>query len=298
MGLTGAVARPFMLRWDRLYLKLVKKSGMEMLMYDRYIDDSNQAAVVPPPGAHYDKDNKKVIVDPNYMIQNEMEDKRMARVLKDIANSVMPGIVMEEDFPSKNVDGKMPILDMKVWTDETDGFIMFQHYQKPMSCKKIMHADSALSGSCKKSVHTQEIIRRLLNSSMRLDWKTEVAPVISTYMARMMQANYPQNYRRDTLKRAMRIYDQKVKDDIEGVRPIYRPKDWNYIQRRQEKDRKKKDWSTKGGHVAPIFVPPTPDGELAKAIREIVDREAEAGVRFKIVESGGASILSKVHCWL
>ena len=242
LGLTGAVARPFMLRWDRLYLKLVKKSGMEMLMYDRYIDDSNQAAVVPPPGAHYDKDNKKVIVDPNYMIQNEMEDKRMARVLKDIANSVMPGIVMEEDFPSKNMDSKMPILDMKVWTDETDGFIMFQHYQKPMSCKKIMHA----------------------NSSMRLDWKTEVAPVISTYMARMMQANYPQNYRRDTLNRALRIYDQKVKDDMEGVRPIYRPKGWKYIQRRQEKDKKKNDWSTKGGHVAPIFVPPTPGGELAK----------------------------------
>ena len=164
-----------------------------------------------------------------------------------------------------------------------------------MSCKKIMHADSALSGSCKKSVHTQEIIRRLLNSSMRLDWKTEVAPVISTYMARMMQANYPQNYRRDTLKRAMRIYDQKVKDDMEGVRPIYRPKGWNCIQRRQEKDKKKNDWSTEGGHVAPIFVPPTPGGELAKAIREIVNREAEAGVRFKIVESGGASILSKVQ---
>ena len=85
-------------------------------MYDRYIDDSNQAAEK--------KKEKKVIIDPNYIIQDEMEDKRMARVLKDIANNVMPGIVMEEDFPSRNMDGKMPILDMKVWTDETDGFIM------------------------------------------------------------------------------------------------------------------------------------------------------------------------------
>ena len=57
---------------------------------------------------------------------------------------------------------------------------------------------------------------------MRLDWKTEVAPVISTYMARMMQANYSQNYRRDTLNRALRIYDKKVKDDMEGVGIAFR----------------------------------------------------------------------------
>ena len=295
LGLTGAVARPFMLRWDRLYLKLVKKSGMEMLMYDRYIDDSNQAAVVPPPGAQYDRENEKVVIDANFVMQGEMENERLARVLKDIANSVMPGIIMEDDFPSKNSDNKMPILDMKVWAEDKDGFIMFQHYQKPMSCKKIMHAKSALSASCKKSVHTQEIIRRLLNSSLRLDWNREVAPVVSTYMARMMQADYPEKYRKDTLCRSLRIYDKMVHDNNNGVRPIYRPKNWNHVQRRQDRDKKKSNWSTRGGHVAPIFVPPTPEGQLAKAIRDIVDREAEDGVRFKIVESGGASILSKVQ---
>ena len=42
-------------------------------------------------------------------------------------------------------------------------------------------------------------------------------------------------------------------------------------------------------------MPPTPSGELAKALRDIVDREAEAGVHFRIVETGGSSIKSQIQ---
>ena len=51
--------------------------------------------------------------------------------------------------------------------------------------KDKMHANSALSNQCKRSVHTQEVLRNLLNSSSRLDWSTEVAPVIAEYMGRI-----------------------------------------------------------------------------------------------------------------
>ena len=44
----------------------------------------------------------------------ENDDERMARVLTEIANGVMECIKMEADMPSKNQDGKLPILDMKV----------------------------------------------------------------------------------------------------------------------------------------------------------------------------------------
>ena len=48
----------------------------------------------------------------------------------------------------------------------------------------------------------------------------------------------------------------------------------------------------RGLHVAPIVVPPTPNGVLAKNLREIAEYEAEAGVNFKIVETGGLSMKS------
>ena len=108
----------------------------------------------------------------------------------------------------------------------------------------------------------------------------------------MKQSGYPEKYRVDTLTRALRIYDKMVEDDRNGTRPIYRPKDWNIIARKKEKERKKYDWSTRGGHIAPIFVPPTPNSELAHSLKAIADSEAEAGVHFKIVETGGLSMRS------
>ena len=47
-----------------------------------------------------------------------------------------------------------------------------------------------------------------------------------------------------------------------------------------------------GGHIAPIVVPPTPNRELANSLKAIADREAEAGVHFKIIETGGLSMRS------
>ena len=167
---------------------------------------------------------------------------------------------------------------------------MFQHYEKPTASQNIMHAKSAQSISCRTSVHTQEILRRLFNSSPLLDWRTCVAPVISMYMLRMMHHGYPERYRSDTLKRALNIYDKMVKDDKDGIRPLYRPKEWNVIARKKEKEKKKYNWSTRGGHTAPIFVPPTPNSELAKSLRKIADTEAEAGVHFNVIETGGLSM--------
>jgi hypothetical protein len=67
------------------------------------------------------------------------------------------------------------------------------------------------------------------------------------------------------------------------------------FDREEKKKKKKHNWSAKGGHVAHILVPPTPNGELAFILRDIADKEAEAGVKFKIVEMGGLSMQSQVQ---
>ena len=66
-------------------------------------------------------------------------------------------------------------------------------------------------------------------------------------------------------------------------------------ERRRSKEKKKHSWSNKGGHVAPIFVPPTPNGELARILRQVAETEAEAGVSFKIIETGGRTVKSIVQ---
>ena len=52
-----------------------------------------------------------------------------------------------------------------------EGVTVYKHYEKEVSTKKVMHANSAQAASCKKSVHVQEVLRRIMNTSARLDWK-------------------------------------------------------------------------------------------------------------------------------
>ena len=116
LELTGAVSRAFMDRWDRLYLQKVRKAGIKMQMYERYVDDSNQLAETVPPQTEYNTLTGKLDKDDD-LDPSETSEESTVRVLVSIANSVQVGIVMEADYPGKNLDYKLAILDMKVWMD-------------------------------------------------------------------------------------------------------------------------------------------------------------------------------------
>ena len=260
-----------------------------MKLYERYVDDSNQVAIVPPPGSIYVAEENKIIIDPQRDDRNLPDDERLAKLLLEIANSIMECVKMEGDWPSKNRNMKLPILDMEVWTD-VEGNILYRHYEKDVSRKTVLHSKSAHSAACKRGVHTQEIVRRLLNTSQRLKWEDEVAPVVTEYMRRMKNAGYGENYRKEVLKHAIRIYDKKREEHMQGIQPMYRHKNWKREERKKEKANKKMNWAKGDGHIAPIFVPTTPGGVLMKMMRKVADEEAKEGIHFKIMEVGGRTM--------
>ena len=273
LELTGAVSRAFMMMWDELYLKAVKDEGLVMLLYYRYVDDSNQ-----------------IVLDNN----GSEDGEEIALKLKNIANSVMEGIEVEIDLPSRHPDGKMPILDMKVHINN-EGLVIYEHYEKPVTTKLVISERSAHSANCKRSVHVSELIRRMTNTSRRLDWNTSVVPVLQDYLQRMKAAGYNERYRKSVLENAVRVYDFKVKEDLEGVKPLNRPNGYRKKERRKEKKQKKQNWATSGGHTAPIIIPATPGGELARRLRKIAEEESVPGVSFKVVERGGKTLARQLQ---
>ena len=86
------------------------------------------------------------------------------------------------------------------------------------------------------------------------------------------------------------MYDRLLDDEKIGVRPVHRPKDWQISERRKQKRNKKHGWGTKGGYIAPIIIPSTPDSELMNMMRKVAEEEAQPGLKFKIVERGGAMV--------
>ena len=120
-------------------------------------------------------------------------------------------------------------------------------------------------------------------------------PVLTNYMTRMKQAGYGEKYRKSTLLKALGMFDKMKEENDKGIRPLHRPTEWQEEERREAKKKKKHSWSNKGGYIAPIFVPATPGGELAKQLKNIAESEAEAGLKFKVVEYGGPTVKSKVQ---
>ena len=235
---------------------MVKEAGIMMPLYKRCIDDSDQLGRVPPEGSRYDAITKRIVNNEEEadLRRGEAKDSRLARVLREIANDVQVGIELEEDHPSAHENGMMPILDMNVWVNE-EGVIMYKHYEKEVSSRKVMHANSAQSASCKKSVHVQEVLRRVMNTSTRLDWNVEVAPVLTDYMGRMLTAGYSEGYRKNVLMHAFKILDRKEKEVQDGVRPMFRKKEWEADRRRINNRRKKNSWSTQGDTLPPLWFP-------------------------------------------
>ena len=76
------------------------------------------------------------------------------------------------------------------------------------------------------SVHTQELIRRMVNTSEKIEWNVNMAPVLTNYMEIMLQAGNGQSYRRRVLEpmswymsRKTRAFITTHQDDMHSIMP-------------------------------------------------------------------------------
>ena len=114
-------------------------------------------------------------------------------------------------------------------------------------------------------------------------------------MLKLKNSGYNLKFRLEVLKSALNAFDKMVADDENGIKPLYRNREWNSEERREAKFKKKFNWwnseKSKIQYTSVLFVTPTPGGVLAKELRK---REAELNrnnpERIKIEEKGGLKI--------
>ena len=91
--LTGEISRDVMGLWDSRFLDRVRKLGIKLEIYKRYVDDD--LIVCPPiiPGWYYDKKSNLMIYSKDLANSDTDEsDVRTAKVLNQIANKLEPNI--------------------------------------------------------------------------------------------------------------------------------------------------------------------------------------------------------------
>ena len=287
--LAQAAARLFMIWWDNTFIVLLESARLTVRLYKRYVDDGNLKLTALAPGAMWDCSTKSIVYSNS--VDNREPDRRTAEVVKQIADSVTGMLVWTADFPSANSNGKLPILDIETWTEETvhGTRTCYSFYRKPMANPVAIPQRSAIPTSIKFSTYRQEVTRILRNTSFHLPWSHK-AKLLTNFSWQLKVSGYPQNFRSKILSEGLAGFLKMVKTRAETGTEINRPGD---VIRQQKKKTSKNDWFNKGESLydSVLFVPATPHSALAKLLQNHEKQNNQGrSSRIKIVERAGISL--------
>ena len=112
-----------MLDWDNTFVKKCRSKGVELDMYEHYVDNETIICRTINRGWRYD--TKKDIMVFSWETWRSDSDtdgeSRTASVLAGIANRINKSIQVTTDFPSKHPNKRMPVLDLVLWTEIVNG---------------------------------------------------------------------------------------------------------------------------------------------------------------------------------
>ena len=91
--------------------------------------------------------------------QDKESDELTMTLLNEIGDSIHPSIQLTIDYPSGNQDSKMPILNLKMWTERHGEHtkVIYEPYRKKVSTKATIHSRSAMGMRQRRSILTQEL---------------------------------------------------------------------------------------------------------------------------------------------
>ena len=198
-----------MLWWDKRFLHLLTINHIVLYLYMRYIDDQNMAVKPLAPGTRWvvgpwagGLEGRMVVQD--HLVEEDTllpDDQRTMEELRKVADTISPMIQLEEDYGSKHTTGLLPILDLQVKVEQVEGAskLFYYYYRKPMANWQVMHANSAMPASVKRTSLTQYGLRILRNTKLEVPW-SEKAEMLSEFSARLRDSGYNQRYRQEVIQ--------------------------------------------------------------------------------------------------
>ena len=290
LQLTGVIANIFMTWWDRQLVRRINGLGIECKMYERYVDDINIVTKGQIHGKRYKNGEIEVSEERKKDDDSKENDEVMMEFIKSVGDEIHPSIKLEVDYPSRYEDERLPILDIKVWItrrkSDEKRVIMYEYYEKEISSKWVLHAQAALTLSTKRIILTQQVLRIFLNCSKDLPWQ-EIIKHVNKMMIKVQLSGYNQKFRHEIVDSAMKAYNRINKDDLNGVKPMYRIKGYQKERRHKEKEKKKKEWYQNGGYKSVIFIKATPESKLRKQYEAEIKKTT---LKIKVVEQSGTPL--------
>ena len=242
LKLTGEVADCIMVEWDTKLLNELKKVDIEPFVYTRFKDDINVITESVEKGTKL-VDGKLVIDEQKIKDDEEKTDSRVTMdIIVKIANTIDPMIQLTTETPCNFKNGMLPILDVKVCVNKEEGNRLdFEFFEKPTKNSRVTLANSALSLKSKRTILTQECLRRLRNTKVELGEMVQ-KKYLNESMIKLKNSGYNKKFRIEVANSTLNAFEKILEDDKNEIKPLYRARSWNYEERNKAKLMKKQNW--------------------------------------------------------
>ena len=246
------------------------------LFYIRYVDDINLI----------------LDVDGEEEVEGEPRDKVIMERVRAKANTIHSNIKATCDYGSNYDDGKLPVLDLKIWIGDSAANgtkIMYEHYMKDVSSRHLLNHRSAHPERMKMNVLVNEALRIMRNCTKHLE-QTDLKKHLQYFVKRMQCSGYPQKYRYEVLSKAMRK-DKQWRERQQQQQQQQETEDGTTTMTRRKR-KKGRDWYDKTKYDGVMFVDVTPDSELQHRVQDACKKN---GVKVKVVEKINQTVKKKLQ---
>ena len=300
LDLSEVVARALMRRYNRQLSSTLSRLNIKPVLHKCFVDDLDLATSKLSLSTNLWRDEAGELVlvhQPGVEGGQEEEEQHTAKILLEVANTIMPNsIQMKIDIPSNYDHKRLPILDMEMWVESNT--IHHNHYAKPMASKAVIMERSAFTTKEKKNILMEEANRRLRNCDPSQPWETK-RDHLTLLNIQMMEAGHSQRFRDMVTSRSVARYRNSLRNHLrkergeEGGRWLYRTKEERAAQWAEQGGKATKaNWFRRGGHTSILNVPATLGSELANRVREVFQTTtAPPGLRPGVQERPGRSVV-------
>ena len=182
MRITMAAARVVMGEWGRRITSICLKAEMRIWLSAFYVDDIRLVTSALKKGTRWQEKEKEFRFEIDWekedfereRVGDDDDTRRTARETKKAMNSVFTNIQFETELAEDFATQKLPTLDFEMWFQEGGNYegrpkILYQFFEKPMNTPFCIMRESAMPEGGKIASLSQEVVRRMQNTSEMLD---------------------------------------------------------------------------------------------------------------------------------
>ena len=242
---TCCVARLVMMWWDREFLEVIQRSNLAVIDCARYMDDVRIWLRAIRLGWRW--------VDGCMRFRSSwrMEEKvkgmsgleKTTEVIESIMNNICNWLKLTMENEDM-FDGVLPTLDLNIWVSE-DNVIMFSFFEKKMVSPMVLHKRSAMPEGVRRATLNQELVRRMVNTSERLE-NVKRVKIVDQYAQKLINSEYSVEETRKVIVGGLKGYERLLSLSKDTTNPKWKPLhmagNWNKKNRRWAKLKARDNW--------------------------------------------------------